>query len=406
MLPILYSVACDTLWKTTGELRILNARQGIICEFILVAIALLHAFPVAAGDSSWLKVDFSLRGIAQNGKYSNAFNENQNEIDNRTHGATIADLDITYAPTRDDTFFAQLRYANGNSLNNVGGMAFSPYGGDLEDQVTDIGGRDRDYLREAWYRHDFRFSNDSSFAVTAGLIDATNYIATNAYFGDEDTQFMNQVFSNNLTSQLPSYDPGGVISFESGGWSFNGVYMTPKTVSGKTYDYFVVQFRLHRQSQWGDGNYNVFAFTTSSELLNAEKSDNDARLKGIGMSFDQELGPVLGVFAEVGFQDNEASILFDQIVTFGVSLDGVLWDRPGDEAGIAFGRANGESNGMRDTSVDHGTIAEAYIRLRLTDSSNIGLDLQYMQDSLNGSGEIDDPELIVIGLRFNSTFGF
>jgi len=351
-------------------------------------------------------VDLSLRGLAQDGHYSDAFDENNNKIDNRTQGATIADLDVTYTPTPDDRFFAQLRYANGNSLNNTGGMIFSPYGGDLEDNVTEIGGRDRDYLREAWYRHDFRFGNDSSLAVTAGLVDSSNYIATNAYFGDEDTQFMNQVFSNNLTSQLPAYDPGGVISFRSGEWTFSGVYMTPKTDDGKTYDYYAVQCRLHRKSQLGDGNYNVFAITTSGAFLTADESDDDARLKGIGMSFDQELGPVLGIFAEVGIQDNEALILFDQIVTLGVSLDGALWNRPGDEAGIAFGRVDGEKNVRRDLSVDHSTIAEAYLRVQMTDSSDISIDLQYMQDSLNDSGDIGDPELMVIGVRFNTSFGF
>ena len=74
---------------------------------------------------------------------------------------------------------------------------------------------------------------------------------------------MNQVFSNCLTAQLPSYDPGGVIRFDSGDWSFSGVYMTPKTNAGKTYDYYAAQIRLRRQSRLGIGHYNLFAIAGS-----------------------------------------------------------------------------------------------------------------------------------------------
>ena len=328
-------------------------------------------FAVAA-DSNSLSADLAIRGMAQNGHYSNAFREDQRKIDDRTQGATIADLDVSYRPGSNDEFFFQARYANGNGLNNTDGLSFVPYGGDLEDRVTDIGGRDRDYLREAWYRHGFRFDMDSSLELTAGLVDSTNYIATNAYFGDEDAQFMNQIFSNNLTAQFPSYDPGGVIRFESGVWSFSGVYMTPKTDAGKTYDYYAAQITLRRESGPGVGHYNLFSFATSSKFPDANLTDDDARLKGVGLSFDQQIGPVLGVFAEMGFQDNEASISIEQVFTLGVNLNGSMWSRPGDEIGIAFGRANGESG----SSLNHSSVAEAYLRVQLSEASDISLDIQ------------------------------
>jgi hypothetical protein len=373
-----------------------------LLKFFLPVLAVVHMPIAIADDSSSLSVDFAVRGIAQHGNYSNAFNDDQSKIDNRTQGATIADLDISYQPGRDDQFFVQVRYANGNGLNNTGGLSFAPYGGDLEDQVIDIGGRDRDYLREAWYRHDFRVGRASSLDLTAGLVDSANYIATNAYFGDEDAQFMNQIFSNNLTAQLPSYDPGGVIRLESGDWSLTGVYMTPKTDEGKTYDYYAAQLRLRRESALGPGHYNLFAIATSSKFQNAKETDDDASLKAVGLSFDQQLGPVLGVFAEMGFQDDEASIRVDRVLTVGVNVNGSMWSRPGDEIGIAFGRANGESG----SSLDNSSVAEAYMRVRLSASSDISLDFQYAKDSLDSSGMLDDPELFVIGLRFNSRLGF
>ncbi len=386
--------------KALARTRNNERTRFLRCGF--AAIVLLYSHSAWSGDEETLSVDLAIRGIAQHGRYSNAFKDNQSKIDNRTQGATIADLDISYLPGTDNQFFVQVRYANGNGLNNTGGLNLVPYGGDLEDGVTDIGGRDRDYLREAWYRHGFHIGRDSSLELTAGLVDSTNYIATNAYFGDEDAQFMNQAFSNNLTAQFPSYDPGGVIRFESGDLSLSAVYMTPKTNAGKTYDYYAAQIRLRRESGLGVGHYNLFAFATSSKFPNANLTDDDASLKGVGFSFDQELGPLLGVFAELGFQDDEASIRIDRILTLGVNVNGSSWGRPGDEIGFAFGQTNGESG----SSLDHGSIAEAYLRVRLSEASDVSLDIQYMKDSLDNSGPSDDPELLVIGVRFNSRFDF
>jgi porin len=367
----------------------------------LATILLIGCLPCAiADDTERLAFDFAVRGIAQHGQFSNAIKDDGREINDRTQGATIADLALSFSPNSDNQFFAQLRYANGNGFRQTGGVSFAPYGGDLEDDVTDIGGRDRDYLREAWYRHRLHFSPEISLDLTAGLIDSPNYIAVNTFFGDEDSQFMNQVFSNNHTAQFPSYDPGGVIDLEAGDLSFTAVYMTPKTEAGRTYDYYAAQASVERQSRLGAGHLSVFAITTSDKFQNADDTDDDAGLKSIGLSLDQKLGPIAGVFAEVGFQDDEAAIDFDRIVTLGLNVNGAWWGRPGDEIGLAYGRANGASASPFKNS----HISEAYIRMGLSESSDVSLDLQYIKDSLENSAAADDPELLAIGIRFNTYF--
>jgi len=368
------------------------------CLAVILQIGWLSC--AIAEDSEGLTFDFAVRGMAQHGQFSNAVKDDGREIDDRTQGATIADLAISFSPNSDNQFFAQLRYANGNGLRQTGGVRFAPYGGDLEDDVTDIGGRDRDYLREAWYRHRLNFSSETSLDVTAGLVDAPNHIAVNAFFGDEDSQFMNQVFSNNHTSQFPSYDPGGVIDLNTGDLSFTAVYMTPKTEAGRTYDYYAAQATVERQSRLGTGHLSVFTIATNDKFENADETDDDAGLKSIGLSLDQKLGPVAGVFAEVGFQDDEAAIDFDGIVTMGLNINGAWWGRPGDEIGLAFGRANGASA----SPFKHSYITEAYIRMGLSDSSDVSLDLQYTKDSLDDAAAADDPELLAIGIRFNTYF--
>ena len=75
-------------------------------------------------------------------------------VDDTTQGASIADLAVTFSPTTRDRFYTQVRWASANALNNRGDFFYAAYGGDLEDQVENVAGRDRDYLREAWYRRD------------------------------------------------------------------------------------------------------------------------------------------------------------------------------------------------------------------------------------------------------------
>ncbi len=72
-------------------------------------------------------------------------------------------------------------FASGNGLNRVPPFVTSPVSLDLEDDLEDINGRNRDHLRTAWYRYQRGLSADSSFSITAGIIDATEFLDTNRF---------------------------------------------------------------------------------------------------------------------------------------------------------------------------------------------------------------------------------
>ena len=52
---------------------------------------------------------------------------------------------------------------------------FSIGGGDTQDAVKNINGRNRDYLLTAWYKYTFSSSKDRAMGFTGGIIDATDY---------------------------------------------------------------------------------------------------------------------------------------------------------------------------------------------------------------------------------------
>ena len=220
-------------------------------------------------------VDAALRGIVQYGRYHNATNEKGESLDQETGSAAIGDLEIDISPTPRDTLWTQLRFAKGNALNNIGGIELSPYNGPLEDDIEDINGSGRNYLLEAWYRHAFAPEGNTSFAVTGGIIDSTNYIDENRYANDEDSQFMMPPFATpDNTVGNPSYDPG--IAFELSGnqWSLNGVYMKTSNDIFEDADYFGAQAGYHIKTVRGPGNYRVLA-STSNGRVKKEKGEGE-----------------------------------------------------------------------------------------------------------------------------------
>jgi len=123
-------------------------------------------------------------------------------------GALPIQPEISFTPTGKDQIFAKFGFAAGNGLNEKSPFLLAPWAADLEDDVKNLNGRNRDYLLTVWYKHTFEFSEDFTVALTGGIIDATEYLDENVFANDEFTQFMNQAFVNGPISFLPSYDTG------------------------------------------------------------------------------------------------------------------------------------------------------------------------------------------------------
>ena len=339
-------------------------------------------------------VEGSLTGVYQYGDFD------AEGVDDADRGAVALDLGVNFHPSESDEFQVTLGFAAGNGLNDVNPFSLVPYAGDLEDDLKDINGRDRDYLLEAWYKHTFKLAENMSFGMTGGIIDATAFIDDNAFANDETVQFMNEAFVNHRNVNLPSYDLGGVIELNISNFSVRVLAMNTKFESGDgeftNYNYYALQAGYTLATALGEGNYRVFGFTTNERFQCPDEGEK-GNLQGIGISADQKLGEIVGVFARLSWQDDEAVIDHDNVYSAGVNINGKLWGRENDEIGVGYAYLDGACT----LDIDHTTAFETYAKFKLSAFSDVTLDMQYINDDMK---ESDDSDGMIYGIRMSAYF--
>jgi len=337
-----------------------------------------------------LTIEGTLTGVYQYGDFDSE------EIKDTGRGAGVLDLGINFHPTDKDEFYVLLSYAAGNALNTIVPFSLVPYADDLEADLKDINGRNRDYLLEAWYKHKFIFSKDISLVITGGIIDATRYIDDNNFANCEVTQFMNEVFVNHKNVNLPSYDLGGVAELDISNFSARGLFMSTKNEEGREYDYYAMQLGYKIDTPLGEGNYRLYGFTTNNKFPCWDERD-EGSLYGYGISADQGLSKIIGVFARFGWQNDKAVIVHDEIYSGGVNINGKLWGREKDEIGLGYAYLDGADCG----DIDNTNAVEAYAKFKISDFSDITFDIQYLDDNMKRG---EDRDGFIYGIRVNAYF--
>ena len=381
----------------------------------LLAILLVFITPTLASAydvNEKLSIEGTLTGVYQHGDFD------FEGIDDADRGAAVLDLGINFHPTDKDEFQVTVSFAAGNGLNAVTPFSLAPYADDLEDDLKDINGRNRDYLLEAWYKHTFTFTKDTSLGITLGIIDATGYIDDNNFANDEVNQFMNDIFVNNTLTNLPSYDPGGVVEFKICNFSLRGLMMGSKmegdpvaTEIGhlkngapvfsdvekyESYNYYALQIGYKLDTPMGEGNYRIYGFTTDDEFQNWDGTDKE-NLQGFGISVDQKLSEIFGLFVRAGWQDDKTPIDHDTLYSGGLNLNGKLWGRENDEIGVGYAYLEGADRG----DIDHTSAIEAYAKFKISEFSDATFDVQYVNDDMK---QDEEQEGVVYGVRVNAYF--
>ncbi|MCS7204038.1 MAG: carbohydrate porin, partial [Thermodesulfovibrio sp.] len=103
-------------------------------------------------------------------------------------------------------------------------------------------------------------------------------------------------------------------------------------------------------------------------------------MKGIGLSFDQQLiKDLLGAFLRAGWQDDEAKVVHNRMVSFGLNLNGSVWGRKDDEIGIGYAYLKSPS---KNEELKHSQVFEGYVKFKLFSykslNSDITFDYQYI----------------------------
>lgn len=324
------------------------------------------------------------------------------DYDSSGRGLLAIQPEVSFTPTENDELFAKFGFGAGNGLMEEGKSPFklAPWGGDTQDGVKDINGRGRDYLLTAWYKHTFKFSDEHTLGLTGGIIDATDYLDENTFANDEYTQFMNCALVNGPHCFLPSYDLGGAMEWEIGGFSVKGAAMALGTNGEQgefeePYNFYGLQFGYRLDFGLGEGNYRLLLDTTSDDFRNVAGTKKE-RLSSASISFDQQLGDILGLWLRFGWQDDDAAIDYKDSYTGGVNISGSLWGRDCDNIGIGYAHLRGGN-----LDVDKTDVLEIYGRFALNDIFAITGDVQYMKDSMKVG---DSPSAWIFGLRATAEF--
>lgn len=294
-------------------------------------------------------------------------------------GAVIFQPELSLRPTDRDEFFVKLGFAADNGINDQTPFTLAPWAADLENDVQGINGRNRDYLFEAWYKHVFQLGPEHELGVSGGIIDATAYLEDTAFADDEFTQFLNEVFVNGPQSLKPSYDLGVALE-----WRFNAVSLRVVVMDvganddGSAYTFFGAQLAYTVDTPLGTGTYRLLGVATTEDFLNPAGTQQEP-LSGLTLSLDQELGELLGIFMQLGWQSDDAAVDFQAMYAGGIHISGALWRRSQDHLGLGYAYLDGGNTG-----IEHAHVVELYVLIALNDIVAFTADLQYIDENVEG----------------------
>jgi hypothetical protein len=240
-------------------------------------------------------------------------------------------------------------------------------------------------LREAWLRTELF---GQRLALTAGRLDLTNYFDANALANDESTQFISDALVNNQMLGLASNGTGVAAEFDAKtGFRFKFGLQQSKTEATNLSDslftlsevgYTFTPFALP------EGNYRVWFRT--------DNTDDAVIRKGVGISLDQKLTPVVGLFGRYGTQ--ELAVGRDQFYSAGIGFQSGLVFSPQDTWGVGYGQMEMES-GEREK------LAEGYYNFHLTEKLRLSFHLTHVLDAPETGGNFG---YLLPGVRLQAAF--
>jgi len=284
-------------------------------------------------------------------------------------------------------------------------------------------------ITKVFYEH---YPFKRQLILTIGKIDAGDYIDVNSFAGSDKTQFLGNMFKHAPTIEYPSGNNLGVrlftcfesikfVQLELGCFDGNGdwddifdhnVYMGQINLKPT--------ILLNMDKEQRDGNYRFYTWINDqyhTKLVNAgepESEDTKEMNYGFGLSCDQMITDVFGVFGRFGWQRPDI-VLIDGSATIetswstGAQMTGKYWMREDDILGFAIGQVF-VSEQWEDSSDDNygageGHI-EAYYKCQLNQNLAISPDMQVIwnPNGVNNSSEGGDDTIFIYGLRGHVDF--
>ncbi|HUB79393.1 MAG TPA: carbohydrate porin [Bryobacteraceae bacterium] len=207
------------------------------------------------------------------------------------------------------------------------------------------------------------------YSITLGRFSATDFFQNTKYSNDPRTQFMGWATMYNGAWDYPAdtrgYTWGWVHELHFPRWSFRyGSAAMPRVANGERFDRRLFRDRADMFEGELDGHIHLhpgavrllsyFNHAQMGDYAEAIRIAEETGMKpdvtatrragalkyGFGLSADQEITTDFGVFGRLGWNDGKtesfAFTAMDRLASFGVSLKGRRWNRPGDVVASAI----------------------------------------------------------------------
>ncbi len=379
-------------------------------------------------QSAWMDDDFE-DGEAMDGSYS-------------------ADLEIGIDMGRWGTGFLHLETGDGDNITDEMGS--------LTGTNADAIGGDNDLeVSEALWTFGFL---ENRLSITAGKLDPVTLLDDNKAAKDETTQFMADIFVDQIAMEWPDdYTPG--LHLVAAPNELFDVKLAALSADTDWEDiaqhlFYAAEAAFHPEFRGLQGNYRFYAWGNDrhhiewddvNEAISRghEECYEDESNFGFGLSFDQKVSSDITLFARYGWQDEDIAAAVDeerseggpagaliledgspvfepygaieQAFSIGGQITGSRWGRPNDVFGMAFGLAmlnddyedyledaayDGLVDGVRGDAGDEFHF-EAYYSFYLNEYIAISPDFQIID---NPRGDEDADTAYVVGLRTQMSF--
>ena len=351
---------------------------------------------------------------------------NGENADSPSGAGFAADLELTWKPalplTEDAEFYARVHAANGSGADR-GGRDNNPVNvllGNLNTIADDDSGEGNETgikLLEAFYTQGFW---DQKLKLSAGKTEQLRFLDQNAFANCERSQFVGKPFVNNTVVDSENeytmllgaeFKPLERLSFSVIGASTSRPYVegSPLADSSKSkYDNVFSTPFLGGQAtvspKFGEleGNYRLYGWYAG---YNHSKFDRDrifiagekAKGWGIGVSADQQITEMLGLFGRFGWNNDDVYVVGWE-ASAGVNLKGVLPGRDADNLGLGFAAL---TPGDRYSENDPEYHLEVYYRIAVTENLAFTPDIQYVW---NPGGDSDNDGIFAGMLRAEFSF--
>jgi hypothetical protein len=241
-------------------------------------------------------------------------------------------------------------------------------------------------LREAWLRTELF---GQRLALSAGRLDLTNYFDQNAIANDESTQFISDALVNNQMLGLATNGTGAAAEFDAKNgfrlkFGFQQSNTDAKNLSDSLYTLSEVGYTF-TPFALPEGTYRVWFRTDNT-------APEEIR-RGMGVSFDQRVTAVVGLFARYGTQEADLGDR-DRYYSAGVGFSRGWIFNPEDTWGVGWGR-------MELASGERENLVEGYYNLLLTQRLRLSFHLTHVLDRPESESKFG---YLLPGVRFQAAF--